>query len=609
MSNPRRRQLSVGLGLVVFALAFGPGGGHAHANWNAAVRDYEQALRSYDVVRWDRALRALGRQDHPAALAWVARFHETQRRFTGTWQNDNGNPARRVLRKDLHGLYVPLLAGKENVRSLRFLVEGLRDADEARADLFARALATSPSLHLVEDVLRERLPKLLRKRALAAARRHLELLKDRLHVGDAPWVEKLARDRRTDADLRLDLIRACPDHELGRRLLARNADRAFVDAAALEATVRGWLDAAAGESARAALDRAAREADRIEAWLTTDTASPPDPVRRLKEIVPAATAPGLEALTQRRARALLAAPEVAGLFDLHAAFVQVRHARAMRRDVYLRPKGQRQRFDRRIDEARVTAKAPVLDLEAVAVRDHVAVLRAIAACRGAVSGEPHLALPYADDLLALNAGRRRTVHDVAFTRAERQRHELIHTVRDFNRAEPGVSAAERENVRIVNAYRLTYDLLPLRIDPDLTESARLHSEFQREVGEIAHTFKTRKEPHGQTPFERMRRAGYPHKYVGGENVLSGLFDPQKAFDSWRTSSGHRRNMLTPAWTEIGVGKSGSYWTQNFGREPYDQDHHARRTRSRRPAAAVARDRRTGHGRTSGRLRATPRSPM
>ena len=33
-------------------------------------------------------------------------------------------------------------------------------------------------------------------------------------------------------------------------------------------------------------------------------------------------------------------------------------------------------------------------------------------------------------------------------------------------------------------------------------------------------------------------------------------------------------MLGPSWTEIGVGEYGGYWTQNFGTEPYDEDHDA-----------------------------------
>ena len=42
----------------------------------------------------------------------------------------------------------------------------------------------------------------------------------------------------------------------------------------------------------------------------------------------------------------------------------------------------------------------------------------------------------------------------------------------------------------------------------------------------------------------------------------------------RRSPSHKRNMLRPFWTEIGVGVSGAFWTQNFGREPYDEDHDA-----------------------------------
>ena len=74
----------------------------------------------------------------------------------------------------------------------------------------------------------------------------------------------------------------------------------------------------------------------------------------------------------------------------------------------------------------------------------------------------------------------------------------------------------------------------------------------------------------------MVRAGYPAKYAGGENVLFGTVLPKEAFEWWSRSPGHRSNMLGSLWTEIGVGVSGIYWTQNFGTEPYDEDHHSKK---------------------------------
>ena len=37
-----------------------------------------------------------------------------------------------------------------------------------------------------------------------------------------------------------------------------------------------------------------------------------------------------------------------------------------------------------------------------------------------------------------------------------------------------------------------------------------------------------------------------------------------AHKSWRGSSGHHRNLLNPSWVDMGTGRDGRNWTQNFG---------------------------------------------
>ena len=50
----------------------------------------------------------------------------------------------------------------------------------------------------------------------------------------------------------------------------------------------------------------------------------------------------------------------------------------------------------------------------------------------------------------------------------------------------------------------------------------------------------------------------------GENIAFGYNTPESAHMGWYNSSGHHRNMTSADWHEIGVGRKGSYWTQNFG---------------------------------------------
>ena len=61
----------------------------------------------------------------------------------------------------------------------------------------------------------------------------------------------------------------------------------------------------------------------------------------------------------------------------------------------------------------------------------------------------------------------------------------------------------------------------------------------------------------------MKLAGY--QIAGGsENIYQGSGSPEAAHQGWIHSSGHHRNILTPAWVEMGSGSSGNLWTQNFG---------------------------------------------
>lgn len=53
--------------------------------------------------------------------------------------------------------------------------------------------------------------------------------------------------------------------------------------------------------------------------------------------------------------------------------------------------------------------------------------------------------------------------------------------------------------------------------------------------------------------------------TAGENIAYGQQTPQAVVNAWMNSSGHRANILSSAYTQIGVGfyASGYYWTQMF----------------------------------------------
>ena len=56
--------------------------------------------------------------------------------------------------------------------------------------------------------------------------------------------------------------------------------------------------------------------------------------------------------------------------------------------------------------------------------------------------------------------------------------------------------------------------------------------------------------------------------AAGENIASGQKTPAEVVAAWMNSPGHRANILSPTYNQLGVGlatsKSGkNYWTQMF----------------------------------------------
>jgi uncharacterized protein YkwD len=119
----------------------------------------------------------------------------------------------------------------------------------------------------------------------------------------------------------------------------------------------------------------------------------------------------------------------------------------------------------------------------------------------------------------------------------------------------------------VNAARRKAGAPPLRSDPLLEKAAQKHAEDMLARGYFAH-----ESPSGTTVKERAREAGYEWRTIG-ENIAEGQFTVDEVMDTWMESPGHRRNILDPAFTEIGIGlalgkgKNGErnvLWVQNFG---------------------------------------------
>ncbi len=100
---------------------------------------------------------------------------------------------------------------------------------------------------------------------------------------------------------------------------------------------------------------------------------------------------------------------------------------------------------------------------------------------------------------------------------------------------------------------------PLYIDLALTEVSRLHSADMLENGCFQH-----ESCDGTDTWTRIAEY-YTDTGNLGENIAMGTTDPRFAvMGMWMCSSGHRANILSGAFNELGPGVAGNYLTQDFG---------------------------------------------
>lgn len=98
------------------------------------------------------------------------------------------------------------------------------------------------------------------------------------------------------------------------------------------------------------------------------------------------------------------------------------------------------------------------------------------------------------------------------------------------------------------------------------EAARIHAEQMASAQRAAHTISGARYP---TMQDRINAVGYAYLEIA-ENVAWNQRSAQEVVAGWMTSTGHRENMLDPAFTEMGAAMARSsrgepYWIQVFGR--------------------------------------------
>ena len=127
-----------------------------------------------------------------------------------------------------------------------------------------------------------------------------------------------------------------------------------------------------------------------------------------------------------------------------------------------------------------------------------------------------------------------------------------------------LTADEKVILELTNKARAAEKLPPLTANAALFQAARSHSENMAKQSKLEH------ELDGKRVSDRATAAGYNWDEIAENIAVAENATPQEVVEGWLKSEGHRKNLLNPNVTEIGLGvattaKGETYYTQVFAK--------------------------------------------
>ena len=113
---------------------------------------------------------------------------------------------------------------------------------------------------------------------------------------------------------------------------------------------------------------------------------------------------------------------------------------------------------------------------------------------------------------------------------------------------------------LVNQAREENGLSALSLNDSLSAVAQKKAEDMKNNNYFSHT-----SPTYGSPFDMIKNAGISYRSAG-ENIAMGQKTAEAVFNAWMNSSGHRANILSSKFTQMGIGVtdgSTRYWSQMF----------------------------------------------
>jgi uncharacterized protein YkwD len=130
---------------------------------------------------------------------------------------------------------------------------------------------------------------------------------------------------------------------------------------------------------------------------------------------------------------------------------------------------------------------------------------------------------------------------------------------------------EQDALNLINAYRTSLGLKPVRLDPVLQEEAEWYAQDMATNDNFNHDHR---DSLGRLPASRLAAFDYKYPDLAAENSAAGYPDGASTFQQWRNSPPHDRTMRESTYRTIGIAvaygpgtSSGWYWVSTFGPDP------------------------------------------
>ncbi|MBV9168977.1 MAG: CAP domain-containing protein [Chloroflexi bacterium] len=142
---------------------------------------------------------------------------------------------------------------------------------------------------------------------------------------------------------------------------------------------------------------------------------------------------------------------------------------------------------------------------------------------------------------------------------------LVFAVPTSAAAAPDRAVYEASVIALINQQRATAGVAALSEAQELDTAAERYASVLASGTCFEHTC-------GPVPqlSDRVDQAGYSGWQAVGENIAAGFQTPEAVVAGWMASPGHRANILSTDYSEVGAGftssggKFGMYWAAEFG---------------------------------------------